>query len=780
MASYLTASIKRSYAESFLAELERNENQYFLFIGRGITWADDNSPPQYTNTVANEYDVMNNIIGYKKLDPSGIIFALPRYKWENGTTYDQYDDAVDLFDDTNPSVFYVVNSANHIYKCISNGGGVASTTEPSVVLPGAQGVSDGYRWQYLSTVRESDLPYELTDYIPVDFAYSSADTETVNQYNAQIQAINGTLTKIEVSNSSGASAGVYPYTISTETSESSTINPIKISGFTSDASGKYVTVTDPDSRADIDSNSNSNVTNYVGYIMRVKSNTANQSEAGNYGVITAVSPIGGVNGYKFTISDDAINFSVTTPLTQTFTAVAEILPYIRIIGNGTGAYAYPTMNSDKNIVSVNVVNGGRGYSRATAESVSKKETTSNHPTFRPVLSPKGGHGSNILRELNVNDVLILIEIDENDTQKILEGGSYRQFGIIKNPRLLLTGEEAGKSNVFYRDISLTPVSGEPELSQFSGDSANLIVGSESYSVAKVVSRRSLNSNTVVLKTVNSSGKFITRQDRPNDYLVTVNNSVNNFQQNETVTQTIPSGTVISYAGQLGGISYSFPIETTGVVLSNAGATLTVRLTSNSGLVSGQPLIGKRSQENKTVTTVSPVYGERVYVTGLSSGTPDFLSRSQYSVVDVGSAYSDSTNQVSYTGLHALELTTSVNSETGGFDVTSFPLTQNSYSVGDFVEQGITGAFGHYASGTVYRWDFTNSARGNLYLTNVLGSFRNVVDHGLSGSTLGNYLVASVTPPDIDPTSGDVLYIDNVRPIQRFVGQQEEFRLRLGF
>ena len=74
----------------------------------------------------------------------------------------------------------------------------------------------------------------------------------------------------------------------------------------------------------------------------------------------------------------------------------------------------------------------------------------------------------------------------------------------------------------------------------------------------------------------------------------------------------------------------------------------------------------------------------------------------------------------------------------------------------------------------------NSSKGTLYLTDVYGSFRSVATHGLSGSTLSAYVVTDLKVPDIDPGSGEVLYINNVRPVQRVTGQEEEFRIRLGF
>ena len=63
MSAYLKASIKRSYAEGFLSELERNNNQYFLFIARSVPWTDENAPPtagttNYPDSDANEYEAV--------------------------------------------------------------------------------------------------------------------------------------------------------------------------------------------------------------------------------------------------------------------------------------------------------------------------------------------------------------------------------------------------------------------------------------------------------------------------------------------------------------------------------------------------------------------------------------------------------------------------------------------------------------------------------------------------------------------------------------------------
>lgn len=785
MPSYIKASLERSYAESFLAELERNENQYFFFIGKGTTWANENSPSAYVDTVASEYQSMNDAIGYKKLNPANIIFALPRYEWTSGTVYDQYDDTVALFDENDPQIFYVVTDENHIYKCLSNNGGAASTEKPAQVLSSPFTTSDGYRWQYLSTVKESDLPYELLDYIPVDFATLSTDTETVNQYNAQSEAVNGSITRMVVTNSSGGSAGVYPNAISRETLGAISTNfVLSVGSYTETGGVKKVRITESNSvsRLTAAASAGFGVNGYVGHAIRINQSTVNTAQINNYGIITAVTS--GTNFYEFTVTDDIVDFTITAPTVATDFVSVEILPHIRITGNGSGAYAFAEMNSNKNIVAANVVSGGRNYSKTANEVVSPKTTVTNHPSIRSVLSPKGGHGSNILKELNVKDILVIVEITEDDAEKIVSGGSYRQFGIIKNPLLNDgTSTVAGRESLYYRDITLVVDSGSIDQSIFDSTNSNMIVGTESYSAAKVSGVKSTSQTTITLKTVNSSGRFITKQDRNNDFVLTLSSQPSqNFIVGETVIQTIPAGTVLG-----SGVQYGYDLTATGKVLSvnSTGTQLVIRLVSDGNFVSGIAVEGLQSSVSGTVSAVAPRYGEYVWITNRSvGGLPQFVTNGStdtlYKVLDVGLAYFDLDNTPSYRGLHVLELSTSINSATNGVDTTSAALTPNLYSNGDVVHQGVTGQFGHYATGIVYNWEFVNDSYGKLYLTDVVGSFKSVETHGLSGSTLGAYIVSAVQEPEIDRSSGEVLYINNVRPIQRIYAQEEEFRLRLGF
>jgi hypothetical protein len=781
MASYIKASLKRSFADSFLTELERNDNQYFFFVAKSTPWASENSPPEYTDTVASENEVMNNIIAYKKITPTDVYFAIPRYEWSSGVSYAEYDDAAELFQDSDPKNFYVVTDELNVYKCLGNSGGAVSVEKPTQTNPGNFTLSDGYVWQYLATVRESDLPYQLTSYYPIDYAYVSDDTEIQNQYNAQISAVPGAIDRLVLSGIgfAGASAGVYNQSLFGDSA-------IRLSSITQISSTrKEVVITDSASRTLIGSNAG----NYINYILRISDSTVVPSEINNYGVIVGgnVEP----NRVVFFVENDAIDFTFTPPESGNSQQVvrAEILPWINLVGDGYDGYVFPNMKTDKTIASVTVANGGKNYSKVEPILMSPKTATTVHPSMRVVLSPKQGHGSNILRELNIKDIIIVVKIDESD-EAFRIGGSYRQFGIIKNP-VLSDGTQrfAGAETEYFRDIILIPDTFYSD-SDFQFRGTGVLLGEESYSSSRISSANNIvdsvvnfDGSRVRVKTINSTDKFITRLDRVDDYVLTLTDGsvpIDPFFVGETVTQSIPSGTVLP-----GGFAYSYDIEVTGSVISQEENTLTVKLQSggNFSALAGVPISGYDSGLTANVADVTPRYGEYVRIADVSPEQSFFVSRTGndyrlYKIDTVGAAYYDSRSTPSYRGLHQLDLVSSVSSAVGGPDITTSPVTPTAFSVGQVVSQGISSA--NYASGVVYSWEFVNSSYGKLYLTGVTGAFLSVQSNGLTGTTLSSYYVASYSPPEIQRNSGEILYISNVRPVTRGIGQKEEFRLRLGF
>lgn len=821
----LKSSIKRTYAEALLNDIESGKNQYYMFIAKTSPWeatagaSADIVPVVSADTDGAEYDLMRRIIGYKKLDPSKIVFALNRVPWESGTIYDAYTDSEPLFDDDAPKAFYVVTSANNIYKCVATplDSSVPSGIEPSHTSSAPskyieQGKDDGYTWKYLATVKASDLPYELVDYVPIDFvktqativqAAASTDTEVTSQFNAQASAIDGEITRLEFVGGGGASAGYY------WGSEYGARFVVGLTGATASSSNFGV-----GEAYTIGSSSTSNqfglavadIDKYVGHVLRVVGVSGagtNASDVNKYGIILGVTASS--NQYTFTVRGEYVPFSISSIITGSNYVYYDIVPYVKISGDGSGAYAFPVVGktgetSYRRVTGVNLIGGGSRYSQARAEVASPRLTQNGSvnasmvaPIINTVLSPKGGHASNILKELNVKDIIMIVDLELSDEASIQTGGSYREFGIIKNPILNDgSGKVAGSDTVYYRDAvllytgSLALTKALAQSNFFPATTNNIITGTESFASFPVVDvpaePTTTNGETRLQVTVKATeANPITYADRLDNYLLRLSPAVassnSGFLVGETVTQYIPAG-ISAY----GGLTFAYGITVSGTVLTATRSILGVRVQENyfaRGSSSTVKITGSFSGCTAQVGGVSLAYGETVLVNKGLSLAAEGVTAELFRFIGLSPPYFTSSTVPSYSGLTVLNITK---------PTALSPLTDTTWENGAFVEQGKSGAYEYdYASGTVYKWSRTDTTKGYLYLTETFGSFKTSAVSGSTFSALnlsttinGGYVVAGVSAPAIDPHSGEIVYISSIQPIQRLANQSEEFRLRLGF
>jgi hypothetical protein len=101
----------------------------------------------------------------------------------------------------------------------------------------------------------------------------------------------------------------------------------------------------------------------------------------------------------------------------------------------TGANANSAYISD-----VNILDGGSGYTKATitVNDPLKIGGTAN-ANLIPVISPPGGHGSDVAAELGASSIMISVSFDADENGvlpvEILDQGGFRQISIIKDPLL---------------------------------------------------------------------------------------------------------------------------------------------------------------------------------------------------------------------------------------------------------------------------------------------------------------------------------------------------------
>jgi len=109
---------------------------------------------------------------------------------------------------------------------------------------------------------------------------------------------------------------------------------------------------------------------------------------------------------------------------------------VPIKGDGTGAECTIVINNDRVVDSVTISSQGSGYTYGNVDLVSGGVPTgSSIPTFNVIISPQGGHGYDIYRELGAYNTLLYSRI-ENDIENpdFITGNQIARVGIVKNPQ----------------------------------------------------------------------------------------------------------------------------------------------------------------------------------------------------------------------------------------------------------------------------------------------------------------------------------------------------------
>jgi hypothetical protein len=232
------------FSESFS---EASPNIYYLGIGRPqafgtLTRGDsrttnegsDASPLTPVDSVQDEFYYFDDLLAAKRVTSSDVSYAIPRRNWATGTVYDYYrhdygnritgttttqtsdSGASTLWDST----FYVLSSANHVYKCLDNNSGANSTVEPTGTSTSILSTGDGYKWKYMYSLSAAQQTNFLsTDFMAVatDGTVSSAATDgainVVKIKTAGTGGTDGTHTGITI-RGDGTSAAACSVTIS--------------------------------------------------------------------------------------------------------------------------------------------------------------------------------------------------------------------------------------------------------------------------------------------------------------------------------------------------------------------------------------------------------------------------------------------------------------------------------------------------------------------------------------------------------------------------------------
>jgi len=450
----IKTTFRKQFASDFMNRFQNDsESFYFLFYGRVHPWDDDSEPAPTVDTFGSPSDGWNNMIGTQLIQEDDLSLIIPRYNWTSGTVYSQYEDDVDLFNESCPSKFYIMNSNFRIYKCIYNNKGGQSTDEPISTTTNIFQTPDGYRWKFLYQIPEDLKKFVTSEYIPVETLTAvSYSNERALQFDVQQAATDGSINQINVTQQGTH----WPHTVVATHyvgDNEYTPNRFEIQQNVVVASANI---------GDVDIALNmKNILTYAGAVQEIAGYSLyiySGSGAGQYMEIESATAFAG---------GDELGYALVTlkePLTRPLSVASddisrfEILPTIKVLGNGSSAVAIPQMKETAEgsaqyvIDSVIMVNGGQDYSvvRATADrpdpgdqaDINLPEKEYLQTLLKVHVSPPGGHGSNPEVEMGARDVMINVKTTGDVGGAISAVNDFRQFGVITNP-VLWKGELAG-------------------------------------------------------------------------------------------------------------------------------------------------------------------------------------------------------------------------------------------------------------------------------------------------------------------------------------------------
>lgn len=204
MATLLTNKYKLRNARKILELFSSSSDSVYCFIGKFRGWTSDPDPDTPGNSFNGEIDIWDEIIYANKVSSNDASLVIPYvlYDTSGATTYDPWDDT----DDMSGKNWYVMNSSNQVYKCISNNGGEISDTTPSadtvsgVIHHNGNG-EDGYIWKYMYTADNTtkflsnDIGFK---WFPIE--HLSLD-DSSDQWDIQKNAVHGSVEYIKSTNS---------------------------------------------------------------------------------------------------------------------------------------------------------------------------------------------------------------------------------------------------------------------------------------------------------------------------------------------------------------------------------------------------------------------------------------------------------------------------------------------------------------------------------------------------------------------------------------------------
>ena len=426
-------------------------NNLYMGIGKETFWGSDTdvpagsgggsetNPPTPVDTISDSFEVLNDLIAIKKIDPSNVTLAIPRINWEAGNVYTMYEHDAGESIVPNNYVLTEDNNQYNLYKCINNTAydsgslvEIASTVKPTgtdpsnIILTG-----DGYRWKYMfSILLEEALKFLTEDYMPVKHLVVDPNGGNVSlnnpghlQWAVQESAVDGAIEHISV-----VEMG---------------------SGYEDNNTGIVASATTSTVVLSVDASASPIESIYDGYGVHISAGTG----AGQFKKIEKYwgsSTVGKEYQADLAAGD-------TWDITPDATSQYRVGPFVDTndsdpLTSGSGCKAIGIVSGGF-VTSVEVLDAGSLYSNAIVTVGISNGGNPLRAVCKAIISPAGGHGSQPIEELGGYYGMIDMKLvyDENGMLPVVGDAShFRQISVMVDP----LEEQSGVScnNEIYRAI----------------------------------------------------------------------------------------------------------------------------------------------------------------------------------------------------------------------------------------------------------------------------------------------------------------------------------------
>jgi len=431
----ITSQFHYNIAKSLYDDIATNTGLYSYFLAKNLPWSDLDNIPEYGLTLKEEYDLRDNIVSTKKVNIGDVAFTIPNNQWSDYTDqnrhFDMYDDTVDM----TGKKFYCITPENRIYKCINNNNGALATTKPVETHTDYFDTPEGYVWKYMA-----DIPLGFIN----KFSGSGMIPITRKIHNEYYSG--GTILNENISIRSPGS-GYVPHPTDTLTITGDGANAE--AEFTVDGNGAVTGIT---------------LTNggygYTDAVLTIVSNTGT-----GFLCDIHITDYGSLDTNQGQVELDAVPGSLSTIVIENGGSDYINPGNVSIVatGDGSGFAASLTIVAGV-IVDVIISNYGTDYTYISLEvqDSSIDIEKGSGAILRPILSPRGGHGSDLPRELEASTLCMFNSLDDDhidyiDPQStvgntinhsITVRNSYGQVGVIKGINQSPTTAEPNPSKFF--------------------------------------------------------------------------------------------------------------------------------------------------------------------------------------------------------------------------------------------------------------------------------------------------------------------------------------------